>query len=318
MINLIYLSGNTTGGWVTFTAHLMRSLEIMGEECQLFKVGNRTENSRRPFGYGAYYRNLSLDDALKLRNVILVATAKNYREQAAALIVKGARVVLHDPTELRAGLAGLDVRRPWVIRKAVQAQVPGSVFIRHPYVRHEVPGKLPKRKGIISTSRIDFDKNTTMILDANRLGAGIRIHGFENRLYTKFKIMPNYPEWEQSIAAYPRDTDAAFKLLLGAQAMVDLSDIKGDGGGTQYTFLEAWDADAAVIIGDWWMRRNDDMVPNKNCFVISNPDNLASLCKTIRKHGVPDLLMRGGEYALRRHASKIIVPQVKEWLNARK
>jgi len=318
MINIFYLSGNTTGGWVTFTYHLVRSLQLCGEEVELYKIGNNTERKSRPFGYHLDYRNITLEDALKLPGQNLIAAAaKNYREAAAVLIENGAKLVLHDPTELKAGLAGLDIDRPWVIRRAVAAQVPGSVFIRHPYVRRVPPHKFPKRNGVISTSRIDFDKNTIMILNANRLGADIKIHGFENRLYTRFKVCPDYPEWEQSKAAYPRTPDAAYDMLLQATAMVDLSDIKGDGGGTQYTFLEAWDAGCVPIIGAWWARKKDDMVPDKNCYTVANDYELADLCRRIRKCGAPPELSRAGELALKRHNYKVIVPQVLDWLNAR-
>lgn len=323
MINLIYLSGNTTGGWITFTYHLLISLQNMGEiNVNLYKIGNRTEPFARPFGYDLHYQNITLDAALGLEGqTIIVAAAKNYREAAAALIANGAKLVLHDPTELRAGLAGIYIDKPWVIRKAVHAQVPGSVFIRHPYVRHERPTKLPKRSGVISTSRIDFDKNTALILEANRLGANIKIHGFENRLYTKFKIVPFYPEWEQSKVAYPRTPDAAFDMLLGANAMVDLSDIKGDGGGTQYTFLEAWDAGCVPIIGKWWVRKGDDMVDQgrlQNCWSIEDSEDLYKLARRVGAlKEVREAIALQGERVLKRHAPKVIVPQVMEWLNAR-
>lgn len=316
MINIFYLSGNTTGGWVTFTYHLIKSLEAQGEDTRLFKIGKTTERTLRPFGYDLHYQNISLENALRLEGVALIAAAaKNFREAAARLIENGARLVLHDPTELKAGLAGLDIDRPWVIRKEVAKQVPNSVFIRHPYVRHRRPAKPPRRSGVISTSRIDFDKNTTMILDANRLGAKIKIHGFENRLYTRFKVCPHYPEWEQSKAAYPRTPDAAFELLLGAQAMVDLSDIKGDGGGTQYTFLEAWDAGTRPIIGDWWLRKSDDMQRGKNCHAVGDARELAALIKQLKTE--PEQYAEFNyDVQLRRHAPKIIIPQVMEWLNA--
>jgi len=317
MINIFYLSGNTTGGWVTFTYHLVKSLESQGEDVRLFKIGKNTERTLRPFGYDLHYQNIALEDAVELSGrTLIAAAAKNFREAAAVLIENGAKLVLHDPTELRAGLAGLDIDRPWVIRKAVQAQVPGSVFIRHPYVRHGWPAKPPKRNGVIATSRIDFDKNTIMILDANRLGAKIKIHGFENRLYTRFKVCPNYPEWEQSIAAYPRTPEAAFELLLAAKAMTDLSDIKGDGGGTQYTFLEAWDAGCIPIIGKWWLRKNDDMESGKNCLAIEDAEHLADTCRLMRSSAHDfDFITEGGFKALKRHRPTVIVPQVLEWLH---
>lgn len=313
MINLLYLSGNTTGGWVTFTYHLVRSLELMGETVQVWKVGNNTESKQRPFGYGLTYRNISAADSMELADVLIAAVAKQQAAIAEALIANGAKVVLHDPTELKAGLAGVDVRRPWVIRKAVAARVPGSVFIRHPYARHEQPAKTPKKKGAISISRIDFDKHIDIILEANRLGAGIDIRGFENRLYTKFKIVPNYPEWTQSIAHYDRhDPAAAFKLLLDHKFMVDMSLIKGDGGGTQYTFLEAWDAGTVPIIQIDWLKRNDDMKLEVNCMAVGGPGSLVAAVR--RKTGIAPLV-EAGYKQLRKHAPKVIVPQVLEWLH---
>ncbi|TXH54320.1 MAG: hypothetical protein E6Q97_11220 [Desulfurellales bacterium] len=313
MINLLYLSGNTTGGWVTFTYHLVRSLELMGETVQIWKVGNNTEAKQRPFGYGLTYRNISASDAMELADVLIAAVAKQQAGVAEALIGNGAKVVLHDPTELKAGLAGVAVERPWVIRKAVAAQVPNSVFIRHPYVRHPQPAKPPKKQGAISISRIDFDKHTELILDANRLGADVEIRGFENRLYTKFKILPSYPEWTQSIAHYDRhDPAAAFKLLLPRKFMVDMSLIKGDGGGTQYTFLEAWDAGAVPVIQIDWLRRNDDMKLEVNCIAVGGAGSLTAAVR--RKTGIAPLV-EAGYKQLRKHAPKVIVPQVLEWLH---
>jgi len=314
MINLFYLSPNSTGGWVTFTAHLANSLAIEGEEVNLYKVGKNTEAFARPFGYGLHYRNLSRDDAIAIARrqpSIIVAVQKNYNEIACGLIAHGAKVVLHDPTELSAGLAGARLTDPWVIRKAVQRRVPGSVFIRHPYVRRPAPAKTPKKRGAVSISRIDFDKHTDMILDANRLGAKIDIRGFENRLYTKFKIMPNYPEWEQSVVHYPRGIDTAYELLLGAKFMVDMSVIKGDGGGTQYTFLEAWDAGAVPVINERWPRKGDDMNPHLNCKAVVTPKEIKDV---VRRQSDMSSFVAAGEKQLKKHAPKIIVPQVMEWL----
>lgn len=314
MISLFYLSGNTTGGWVTFTAHLVESLRAMGHPAEIYKIGNRTENKGRPFGYGLDYWNVDAESACRIaRNnpTIITAVQKNYADSAAALLSHGAQAVLHDPTELRAGFAGAQPVNPWVIRRAVQAKVPGSVFIRHPYVRRPAPAKLPKKRGIVSVSRIDFDKHTDVILAANRLGAKVDIRGFENRLYTKFKIMPAFPEWEQSIAHYPRDIDAAYTLLLHAKGMVDMSLIKGDGGGTQYTFLEAWDAGTVPIIQNAWIRKGDDMRPGVNCFAATGPEQLALYCKQVAKEtGVFSF-----DKDLKRHSPKVIVPQVLEWLH---
>ena len=313
MINIIYASDNKTGGWVTFTYHLTRALDAVGEPWRLLKINPTGRSGAQDFGYGLEFYNASIEDALALPGVTLIsAAAKQYAEPVGVLLEYGARLVLHDPTELKAGLAGAKVTDPWTIRRAVAAQVP-STFIRHPYARSERPAKLPKRQGAVSTSRIDFDKHTEIILAANRLGAKIRIHGFENRLYTKFKIMPEFPEWEQSLCAYPRTPEAAFNLLLGAKFMVDMSAIKGDGGGTQYTFLEAWDAGAVPIINAAWVRSKDDMVPSVNCYAAGSPAELRAYA---RYTGSVEDMVFAGEQQLKKHSPRTIGRQVMKWLTA--
>jgi hypothetical protein len=121
-----------------------------------------------------------------------------------------------------------------------------------------------------------------MLLDANRLLPDhhkIQIRGFENRIYTRFKIVTKYPEWVQSVGHFPRGEGEAFKLLQRNTFNVDMSEIKGDGGGTQYTFLEAWDAGAVNVINSKWLRQGDDMQKGVNCIVVSAAEYLANVLR---------------------------------------
>ena len=315
MIYVLYATKVNIGGWATFTRHLVDSLEEMGEAVTLVKFGNRDEPFTRPFGEFHRYSNITLVTLLKeAKNnpIIIAALGKHYVEQAEMLMREGAKIVVHDTAESTNRMA---VENPWIIRKALAEYFPDGSFIRHPYVRVPSISGTGKRTKILATSRVDFDKNTTMILDANRLGARIDIVGFENRLYTKFKIMPHYPEWKQSPGTHPRTGRDSFVQLMDALAMVDLTDIKGDGGGTQYTFLEAWDAGAIPIIGGWWIRKKDDMEVAKNCLMATGVEQLTLLCKKLRKHPEPQIVA-AGEKRLKYHTPKVIVPQVMEWLNA--
>jgi hypothetical protein len=151
-----------------------------------------------------------------------------------------------------------------------------------------------------------------MILEANRLGANIEIVGFENRLYTKFKVCPDYPEWVQSKGNHPRSGEGSFGLLVDARGMVDLTDIKGDGGGTQYTFLEAWDAGAVPIIGKWWERKGDDMKDNNNCFMVEDAEQLKSL--VTRWPSSSGEAAAAGQRRLVRYHGKSLVPEIIDWL----
>lgn len=319
VFNIIYATKVNIGGWATFTVHLCNLLAQNGHEVNLIKIGNNTESKTRPFGqHGIRYRNVAAKDLGGLfiggARVIVAALGKHYVEQVEPLLHAGAGIVVHDTAESTNRMES--VKRPWVIRKALAPLFEDAVFIRHPYVRHRQETCLPmsRRKGYAATSRVDFDKNTAMILDANRAGAGIEIVGFENRLYTKFKIMPHYPEWVQSPGTHPRSGADSFELLRVSRGMVDLTDIKGDGGGTQYTFLEAWDAGAVPIIGEWWVQKGDDMRPGENCYAVSSADELAKLCK--RWPSASAELAAKGAGRLKRFHGKVLVPQIINWLES--
>jgi len=61
---------------------------------------------------------------------------------------------------------------------------------------------------------------------------------------------------------------------------VDMSIIKNDGGGTQYTFLEAIYQKCILIINSKWVEGFETpFVNKKNCFVISDGYELAGLIK---------------------------------------
>lgn len=320
MIHIVYATKVNIGGWATFTRHLVRCLRLAGHDVQLWKIGSNTEDFQRPFVQDAEpditYRNAKVGFLRQLvanEPMIIAACGKHYVDDCESLMGRGAAMVIHDTAE---SSNRMELHKPWVIRKALLGQADGSVFIRHPYVRH---GQAPaaKRSGAVATSRVDFDKNTRMILDANRLGAKIDIVGFENRLYTKFKIVPDYPEWVQSPGTHSRSGEGNFQRLLKANFMVDLTDIKGDGGGTQYTFLEAWDAGAMPIIGSWWLRPKDDMQDGKNCIAVKTAEQLKHAVRSRAVQETAGLFAAHGVQALKKHNFKVIAPQIMEWLNGR-
>lgn len=320
-LNLFYLSGNTTGGWVTYTAHLGYGLsELDGVEWQLYKIGNRTEKNKRPFGYDVEYRNVDLETAVKETKqaaTIVVALQKNFREQAAELIKSGAWLVVHDPAEF-ANLKLAETGRYLTIRRQVQKQVKGSVFLPHPYKRHFANGTLATGEWrACSISRIDFDKHTDILLDANRLlpkELQIRIHGFENRLYTKFKICPKYPEWVQSVSHYARERVTATELCHRANYTCDMSVIQGDGGGTQYTFLEAMDAGSVNVIHKQWLLPEDEMVAypqeGANCLAVESGEELATLLQNSKLLKECKKLVLRGNFTLTRHKPVTIARQL--------
>lgn len=320
MINIFYLADNPFGGWVTFTHHLIRALERAGEEVRLFKVGTNFEDRERSFGYGHTYQNIDLSTAaglVKDGGGIIAATDKRHMPQTRLLREMGAVLVVHDPTEFKYLPGVTEWERVITIRPSVQKLLPRSTFIPHPYERYASTLELPwdDRKRAVSVSRIDFDKRTDILLDANRilLAKGhthqdrITIRGFENRIYTRFHIVEKYPEWTQSIASFPRDNGVAFNLCQQHKYMVDMSEIKGDGGGTQYSFLEAMDAGTIPILNAAW--GEGEMRDMQNCIMVSNASELAEIISNDIDDEFRADLICGFTEILHNHGPEVIGPQ---------
>ena len=79
------------GGWVTFTAHL-----CLKYNCNLYKIGKRSEKNKRNFGYETNYKNLRIDDILNLPNLVITAIDKHYWKYLY-LFPKNI-INIHDPT----------------------------------------------------------------------------------------------------------------------------------------------------------------------------------------------------------------------------
>ena len=53
-----------------------------------------------------------------------------------------------------------------------------------------------------------------------------------------------------------------------------MSIIKGDGGGTQYTFLEAIYHDCVLILHKEWVEKGNLFQDKKNCYVVGYTENV--------------------------------------------
>ena len=287
-MKLLYLSRSRYGGWATFTTHLFHGLVgkvptshdrfQLSENHEVLRITNRTEKTYRDMGNYVPYRNINEEDARKLEGPVLItALDKHHRKLAMQLLEKGASIVIHDPTELRNSefRKFISPSQVIVIRKSMLKHMPEATFIPHPYMAMGTTDPLDfkewenRKKNAISVSRLDFDKNSDWLFETNRQLSPekqIYIRGAENRMYTKTKIIPNYPEYIQD--SNRKKEDRAINLCRTARFMTDFSVIQGDGGGTQYTFLEAIDAGTICLIHREWIKRKDAMVdegPFQNC-----------------------------------------------------
>jgi hypothetical protein len=275
MYSLFYLARPSYGGWVTFTCHLS-----LKQNWPLYKIRSASEKSSREFGYGVKSRNLSLADAIKQPKPLITAIDKTHYHVLDSF-PEGTHIVIHDPTELKEALIPhLKRFNVITIRKSVQDFLLvrhniQSKFILHPF--YEYPRTLDAEKqGSVVVSRIDFDKNIDIVLKS---GIEVDIYGFENRLYTHHKLKGLGFE-DKYKGQFKKSFEDVDRLLSRAKFAIDLSTIKGDGGGSQYSFLEAMYHGCCLILHKKWLEKQTSFTEGLNCLAIETPEELKEALRT--------------------------------------
>ena len=308
-LSLVYMAKPSYGGWVTFTAHLSQKYDL-----DLYKIGKRTENLKsgeprlRNYGYGVKYQNMSINDLVNNNsNILITAIDKNYYKYLDSF-PDGTKIVIHDPTEVKGKscqkvIDNLPRFQIFTIRKTVQKYLMdnfnlNSQFLEHPfyeYPKTDLP--VSKKKNISATSRIDFDKHTDIILRANRLlpeSKKIDIYGAKNDLYiyhhitNKLGLKNTFDHsYKGTFAKSFTDLD---NILSKSKMIVDLSAIKNDGGGSQYTFLEAIYQGCVLVLNKKWVEgiKNTPFVDGYNCLLVENEDDLKKIISS-RKYNLTEI-----------------------------
>ena len=291
--SLFYLANPVYGGWVSFTAHMALKYKM-----KLFKVGNRTEAkpdgspTMRPYGYGVQYQNVAKADIGKVGGgtPLITAIDKHYHDVLDSF-PNGTFIVIHDPTEVTKQkaeklLPHLRRFRIITIRESVKTYLMTkyglpSMFLLHPF--YEYPFKRSEHPTKAkSISRIDFDKHTEILLEANKhlpAEKAIQIHGAINRQYVFFKLQGmNFKKYYKG--SFEKSFEELNNILKDTKYCVDMSVIKFDGGGSQYTFLEAIYQGCALVINRKWIEGfKTPFIEGKNCFVVGTGDELADLIR---------------------------------------
>lgn len=325
VVYLFFLTDVRYGGFVTYTAHLAEALRRSGYHPVIGQIRKRTGKKPKVWAHGEAIQDFAPPDALAAAasypTLITCAYWKKQRAAIEAFLAAGAALTLHDPTEFTPELLALArrqhtrivaIRRPNM--NALRDQGLDARFIPHPYV--PVPIELPQRrkKNAVSISRIDFDKHTELIAEANSLlkpKQRVEIWGAENRLYAHHKLDQSFPNWRDDFRGrFPHGKDSALRIAAQATWVVDMSLIRGDGGGTQYTTLEAWQAGCGLIVQSGWIRPDGALRPGQNCVAVKNAVELRS---ALLKRPGPQLL-RGGQDELNRHRPEVVVPEYADWL----
>jgi len=316
--NLLYLAKPIYGGWVTFTAHLSKM-----KNYPIYKITKRSEKNKRDYGYNCKYQNLNLGDILKLDNILITAVDKNFW-QYLQFFPKNTKIVIHDPTECKLSKNGnplvqsVNNNEPILqnfdiitIRETVQKYLKNtfnydSLLINHPFYQYDKSNQGLKYN-CVSIARIDFDKNTHILLKANQKIINKKNHiylfGAENRIYVhhKLKELNIQDYWK---GKFPKNLEPSFdnkSILKNAKYMIDMSIIKGDGGGTQYTFLEAIYQDCVLILHNDWINQGDLFQSGVNCIGVSNDDELSHIINNDIGIELYEVILKNSKKLLNNH-----------------
>jgi len=301
MIQLIYMARPIYGGWVSFTAHLSLKYSL-----PLYKIGSKTEEKQRDYGYGVKYQNRAPNDLPKGR-ILITAIDKTYYEFLDKM-PDGTMIVIHDPTEVSGKgkepvLRNLARFKVITIRESVKAFLKDqfgikSKFVIHPFYEYPFT-KTKSPGGAVSISRIDFDKHTDILLKANKqLKDPIDIYGAINRQYVFFKLNDlGFKRFYKG--PFEKSFEDLDEILSDAKYVVDMSVIKNDGGGSQYTFLEAMYQGCALVINAKWVTGSKtEFEDGKNCFVVADEEELATL---LNKDPSTARVLKGAKELLKPH-----------------
>lgn len=324
----LYLHRFFFGGVTTFTAHLLYKLGYGQEnkKISILRPANKSERRLREFGYGLCYHNISLDNIKNMKYPFLTVIKDEYfnalckiNEDKTQERENNVTLVVHDHRDITDRM--VSYIKNWkiiTIRKTVQEYLKqrfdlDSLFLYHPFYPYPTISKSPKR-GAVSISRIGFGKNIDIILRANSIldssshphnndQSIIRLYGCPTPMYVYRHLGGDKGDFKKYYyGKFDRSFTSLSYIISQTKFVVDLSLVKHDGGGTQYTFLEAIHNDCALILHRKWIKDVDpkycDFREGYNCFAVENEMELAELLR-----GNPDTtkIVQNAKKLLHRH-----------------
>lgn len=233
------------GGVWRFKEELAR----LNPDAECIRITNRTGKQER-FGNAGTQTTMRWEDVDKSRPMV-ICVAGEYEEEMYEALEHGAWYVHHDEVLFK------DVKlsrkrvtahdRVLCIRECGLRLYKNARFLPHPYTRVEPKGL--RRFRAVAHARIDFSKRTHLIVEANlRSPYPCVIVGNQNRAYVHWRLQKIDPNF----AFHPPYTEHGAEMARMGLLNIDLTRFPNDGGGTQYTFLEAMDAGAVPVIHEDW------------------------------------------------------------------
>lgn len=316
LIQLVPGLGATSGAGA-YAINLCIGLEAAGFKPTIYKVAARRHDARE-LACGVMYKTITFEDALRLNShtptMLLYSIFKKYEEETLALIAKGVPMVFHAGAELKhprllealRGRVAVGIRQPLVERLSVMGIK--SHYIPHPYQPQGKAG-LQKKRRAVAISRLDYAKHTNQIALANTMATHkCTIRGKANRMFVHHIMNNECPDWEQEYEG-PFGLGEGRTLAEESELVVDLTYWKGDGGGTQYTFFEAWDVGTPLVVHTEWsnvasFQDRGTVVEGVNALAVTGPLELARLLDN--PHHNEPWVIEGGYATLKQHDPKTI------------
>lgn len=287
------------GGWVSFTAHLAHKTNS-----KIHKVRKRDEKKERNFGYSCEYLNSTIDKVKELPNLMITAIDKNYHQYLEDF-PEGTYLVIHDPTEVKGRNNELTKHlhrfKVITIRETVQKYLKekldiDSVFRVHPFYNF-LKSINNDKTDVVSISRIDYDKHTEILCKANEiLDKKIKIYGAKNDRYVYQKLLEfDSMKADDELSNYCGQFGKTFQdisdILCKSKVVVDMSAINMDGGGTQYSFLEAIYHNCLLVLNKKWVEGlNSPFKDGYNCLIVKDENELVSLLNNLDSKNISEMV----------------------------
>ncbi len=261
-IALLNLRWCKYGGWPSYAKHLSHALKAVNVQHDVLSL----ESPTGAYDWVTKITKKELENLSKNYDLVHIITLSKDIKEILPILYKlePLAITMHDPTELFDTVKDLLFFHPKYLKihdrmanmKISEMKVTKyGIYIPQPYKRES--GGIITGKRIISLSRIDHDKHTEIILQAN---CGIEVwSGYINRIYDYHTLRKIIPGGIKSYPLYKGEFKSPKEVCPGSCALIDLSTLSGVGGGTLYTTLEAMDYGLTLI------SRSDWYFPNEEC-----------------------------------------------------
>lgn len=288
--NFFYLVKPMYGGWTTFTAHLLhRDNYTKFVHPPLFKMSPRIENKTRHFAFDLRYQNINPEVLRVLENQVIIAFDSNFEMYLEHFTEPTLFIhAMNEPNKKYLEFYN-QCKRIVCIRESIKDRMKedfdiDSEFALIPFYKYPLNVEPKEKTKAISMARVEYRKRQDLICKANIINAKrgvkpIEIYGHENGIYVYQTLRElQYKKWYKG--RYAQDFQVHQELLSDAKFLVNLTNVKHDGGTLEYTTLQAIYQDTAIIVHRDWLDATGNMLKeNHNCFAVSDENELAELIK---------------------------------------